>query len=490
MTIRKIFAAFLLFSIAIPAFAVTRQEMEKARAISAKIYLRWANNGSDYLDKLQPDNLAQLEGELKQREQDNLRAFKSIPVPGDFASWDKEKLVEYWSKTALDAKGLNADGVRQGARKQIRAKLGALTVTPPVVDKIQPPVEDGAKEAPSAQDSNAIPAAEAQAIAEAEVTAEAAVDSIDNAADSLAAPRKKHSSGNTWIYIVALALLVIAVIALVVYASKQMQGQNQAQDKDTDKKYAPVEDQPRRKAPAQPAADRPVSRASVAQPSAPAEPAATPAATSGDTMARMREKFAESLARKQEEIRILNRQISDLTEENKGLAAQNERMSLEAQDLRVKNDQLETRVAELSAAVASAESDAVKARAAEQQRPARPAAPAAPAAPAQPVARDIFLGRVNARGLFIRADKELNPGNSIYVLHTNDGFSGSFRVVTDPTSIDEALARPEEMLGGGCIAMDITHTAGATGIVTESSGTAIFEDNCWRVIRKARIRYV
>ncbi len=42
---------------AIPSFAVTDKEMEQARAIAAKHYLRYANNGSDYLDKLTPSSV-------------------------------------------------------------------------------------------------------------------------------------------------------------------------------------------------------------------------------------------------------------------------------------------------------------------------------------------------------------------------------------------------------------------------------------------------
>lgn len=35
---------------ALPAAAVTDKEMDEARAITAKAYLRWANNGSGYLE--------------------------------------------------------------------------------------------------------------------------------------------------------------------------------------------------------------------------------------------------------------------------------------------------------------------------------------------------------------------------------------------------------------------------------------------------------
>ena len=87
---RKFIVISLLLAVCCSAFAVTKEEMEKARVISAKIYLRWANNGSDYLEKLDPSNISQLEGDLRDKEKANLKAFKQIPVPSGYESWTKD----------------------------------------------------------------------------------------------------------------------------------------------------------------------------------------------------------------------------------------------------------------------------------------------------------------------------------------------------------------------------------------------------------------
>lgn len=66
---------------------------------------------------------------------------------------------------------------------------------------------------------------------------------------------------------------------------------------------------------------------------------------------------------------------------------------------------------------------------------------------------------------------------------------GTFHVVDLPVVTRVVLENPREMLSGGCVAKDIDDTLGATSIVTEDSGTAIFENGYWRVLRPSRIRY-
>ena len=42
---------------------------------------------------------------------------------------------------------------------------------------------------------------------------------------------------------------------------------------------------------------------------------------------------------------------------------------------------------------------------------------------------------------------------------------------------------------GACTGEDLNDTVGVRRIVTESAGTAIFEQGYWKVLRKSRIRY-
>ena len=101
--LKKIFQAVAIVVLtsvtALPLGAVTDKEMEEARAITAKAYLRYANDGSGYLDEVSAKTMSELNSKLKAKEKENIKAFNSVKVPTDYASWDKEKLVEFWAVT-------------------------------------------------------------------------------------------------------------------------------------------------------------------------------------------------------------------------------------------------------------------------------------------------------------------------------------------------------------------------------------------------------
>ena len=97
------------------ALAVTREEMEMAKAIAAKTYIRFVNNNSGYLDDFTPSSMADLENYLtNDKDRGYLKDFQKAPVASDYASWGKDKLAEYWSTTFfqnnqayLDSKAAN-----------------------------------------------------------------------------------------------------------------------------------------------------------------------------------------------------------------------------------------------------------------------------------------------------------------------------------------------------------------------------------------------
>lgn len=457
--IRTLIILTLTLLLAAPGYAVTKEEMEKARVTSAKIYLRWANNGSDYLESLNPSTLSELEGKLREKEKNNIKAFKAIPVPQDYATWDKAKLVEYWSKTALATSGLNADGVRDGAKKQIRSKLQAMNVSAP-----EEPKEE--KEPAAAAESAAEAAVEVPALPADDGT-EDMVDSSMADSTAVAEETAKGESSSTWIYILALALLVIAVVALVVYASKTMNGDKKEGGRNMKHTARNPE-----------AEERPVTRTSASlnarEEHFPEEiPVEMPRRSEVQENTAMREKFSETLARKQEEIRSLNRQLSELQAQYCALSDENVTLRLEADRLRAEKTEHDASAGAMAAA--------------RDIKPA-PEIPETPR-PSRRAVKEIYLGRVNAKGLFVRADRNFVAGSSLYALSISDDYSGSFRVVRDKSVYDLAFSRPEDMLGGGCVAEDLEDTDGARDIITESAGTAVFENNCWRVVRKARIRY-
>lgn len=417
--------SFLLSSAT--SFAVTQKEMNQARTIAAKAYLRYANDGSGYLDEINPTTMEELESALKAKEKENLKAFKAIPVPTDFASWDKERLVEYWAVSAFQNPDLLEKG--RGGRIRARAQINKMTISAPAAEtpaaetpaKTQPETPTPAQEnkpetqpqpeaAPASAEANPaeelpdnIVADENNIVAEEQVLEN---DGIEQTADS-------HTGG----YIVALAILVAIVIALVVFAAKVFK-----------------------------------------------KPAAT--SHSHAEMDETLENYETSLADKKVEIAMLNKKLESLTKQNAELTSTIEALNIELAELR-KTHSRSNVVSPVAEEVSSKP----------QQKP-------------RAALRSIFLGRANAKGIFVRADRSLNIGHSIFVLDTTDGFSGSFRVADSPAAWSLALSNPKEYLETACTGYDLNDTASVSSIITETAGTAVFEGGCWRVIRKARIRYM
>lgn len=463
-------------------YAVSDSEMEQARVIAAQWYLRWTNNGSDYLESLHPKTMGELEGKLKAKEKENIKAFKSVAVPKDYANWDKAKLTEYWGTTFFKSSGLKEEG--RGARLKVRKLVGQMSVADKSAEKPAEKPTEEAPQLPSAgapvdtaapvmADANPLPTAE-EVIEE-----QAAVDStLGDTEEVEPEVKKNNSSASTWMYVIALILLIGVVIWLVVFASKTMQG-GEKKEKEEEEDEAPL---------APKAPKRAVKAAPVeAQYSAPevdsdyADDAPTEKAERS-----LREKFARTLASKDEEIRVLHREIHDLRDECMKMGEENGRLK---SDLTVTQRELEALRGRLRAAdaVASAASSAPEKpeRLVDEVRPA--ARRNEKDAPAEE--RTIYLGRVNSKGIFVRADRKPVEGKSMFMLTTSDGFTGTFRVLQFAPTIDMALENPEYYLAGGCVAPDITDTEEADGIRTVSAGTAIFEEGCWRLLRKAKIAY-
>lgn len=411
--------------------AVSEREMEEARTIAAKAYLRYANNGSGYLDDVNAKSISELQKSLKAKEKENIKAFLAIPVPSDYAAWDKTKLVEYWGSTAFKAAGLIEDG--KGARPRVRKQIMAMSVSAP----------SAAAPAESVPAESAPVKASVAENAVADTTATAAMDPAEQQADILAdqkaieddaknaAPESQNSGSNsTWIYVVILCVLIGVVIWLVTFAAKVMNRQPDGSGKNDDEA-----EEIRAKA-----------RQAIAS-------------------------YKEKLAAHED----VERELKEREQEHAR-----------------REQQLLARISELEEKLRKTE-----ARSNRETAPAPAPAPAPVASPVQPKAAPvqeeilhvIYLGRANSRGIFVRADRRLSPGNTIYRLDTEDGLVGTFHVVDNPAVTAIALEHPLEMLSGGCSAIDIEDTVGATSIVTESSGTAIFENGYWKVLRKSSIRY-
>ena len=420
----------------VAAMAVTDKEMEEAQTIATKNYLRYANNGSGYLDEVSVKTMDELEKVLKPKEKENIKAFKTIAKPSDYKSWDKDKLVEFWSVTAFATPGLLEEG--KAARTRTKNQIKAMTVAE--LAKEEEPTPSPTPEPASVEEPKVVQ--NDKPVVEEQPTDTAALFNDENEIAAMMEENAeevevKKESSNTWVYILALAILVAAVIGLVVFATKVMKGKN---DNNRPNEGGNNQD---------------------------------------DEVDFLRDRirdYESDLDHKDNEITRLskklesaNRQIGDLEQKVKSLMAEiallRERLdrtpaNTEPEDVRNDRYAEERMVADTRKPVESRSSKRV-----------------------------IFLGRVNSKGIFVRADRNLNIGHSLYQLETADGFTGTFTVIDNPEVWDMAMRLPREYLAFGCLCPDIEDTEGMSMIVNDTPGSAVFEGGCWHVTRKARIHY-
>lgn len=442
------------------ALAVTEEEMNNAEAIAAKTYIRFVNNNSGYLDEFTPSSMADLENHLtNDKDRGYLKDFQKATVASDYASWGKDKLAEYWSTTFfqnnqahLDSKAAN-NGL---AKLRIKKAISNMKVTEPSAEPApapEPQAETSTEPQTSQPENNAnidpLEEYRVDKLEEEEDKIAALKDSIAAAEQASAKPEKEEKSG-TWVYIMVLCILVVVVIALVAYASRTMKGSKKSKYDEDD--IEPIRLRREPVAPVRPA-EHPVysgddgfSRANVEE-------------------ARMREKYAQNLAAKTEEIMQLTRQLTDMEMQAAQLKEENRLLKLELERTRSKKEEAPKSVI------------------------TSPAASQTSSHPSQGSGHEVFLGRVNSRGIFVRADRQPVEGQSIYKLRTSNGISGTFSVVSNSILDRQLLSDPEKWLSGGCFASDLYDTAGRYKVVTETTGTAVFKDGAWRVERKAKIRY-
>lgn len=466
-----IFTLFICLAVALPSFAVTEKEMDQARAIAAKAYLRYANDGSGYLDDINAKSMFELEKALKAKEKENIKAFKNIPVPKDYASWDKQKLVDYWGNKAFASKGLLDKG-RIG-KSRAKKNLNALKISDPVKEEkkqaaSETAVSDAKPESRATQVSTETQSADAAVINNvAAADSVATQDASELLSDPLSAdldsdPQLEKAKDHTWIYIIILCILVGVVVALVVFASNVMK-------KNGDKYKGTISTQP----------------------------GTLQSSSDGNAM---KEKYAAAIASKNEEISTLSKKVESLNTQNNSLKSNLEALTAEIASLRTRIAESNKKSSEYESALQSAHNHVAEAQSATrhesipQQQVNRQAARQTQAEtvrrqPQSPGVRSIFLGRANSKGIFVRADRSLNPGNSVFRLDTTDGYAGTFRVVSDPVVWEMVMRSPVEKLSGACVSPDLTDTDGMTKVVNDSAGTAIFESGCWKMIRKAKIHY-
>lgn len=216
------------------AWGVTREEMEQARTITAQAFLRYMNNGSDYLDKLDPVKVSDLKNSLKTKEKENIKIFESIEYPKIevYSQWSKDDLLKYWGTDFWNDSRIPAHC--KGARVRVKSKIGAMNVGAEAIKSQETTAtlaeaDNAASEAQRVLDSIKM----ADSIAAEAAILEASNDVVqeDFASDSIAAEESaieeeetvKSKSSPTLIYSLILIVLVVIIAALIVYAVKGIQ---------------------------------------------------------------------------------------------------------------------------------------------------------------------------------------------------------------------------------------------------------------------------
>lgn len=234
MKLRFFLSLIVSVVVASSAWGVTREEMEQARTITAQAFLRYMNNGSDYLDKLDPVKVSDLKNSLKTKEKENIKIFESIEYPKIevYSQWSKDDLLKYWGTNFWNDSRIPAHC--KGARVRVKSKIGAMNVGAEAIKSQETTAtlaeaDNAASEAQRVLDSIKM----ADSIAAEAAILEASNDMVqeDFASDSIAAEESaieeeesvKSKSSPTLIYSLILIVLVVIIAALIVYAVKGIQ---------------------------------------------------------------------------------------------------------------------------------------------------------------------------------------------------------------------------------------------------------------------------
>lgn len=434
----------MLLGSAASSSAVTRQEMEQARALAAKAWMRCANNGSDYLDPIQPASVADLESKLKAAEKENIKKFKSVAMATDYESWDRDRLAQYWSAVYLADPALKIENIGY-AKKMAYNAVSAMKVAKPAEPEQQAAPEATAEQeaTPQLPDPVTTPDEATPIVDDTDARLQATEDSLMNIQAEPTVREQSSDDGGTTLYIIILCVLVVAVIALVVYATKVFKKSGEEED---------FEDSPTRRQP------EPTHHTSVTINT----PAATTTPTTDDS---------DLIANRNREI--------------KGLSAENTELRREIDDYKAHIRMLKDKLAAYESATVAAVSEPVAPR----RRP-EPAPVQTEPASRQPQRqrRTIYLGRANRDGIFLRAERELNPDQSIFRLVSTDGLTGTF-TVADDAEVENRIISDPAILDHAAVCTD-SDSYNHDNVITERSGTAIFESGRWRVLRKAQVKLV
>lgn len=463
--------ALAIAAIAIPwrLRAVTPEELEQARTYAAIIYLRNANNGSDYLDEVNVGSRKALETKLRNdKDKANLKLFNSkLPSAAGSDSWGKDELVKYACKAVQAPGNYSSTGY---ASNQVSKRVRAMKLTDKKPKPEEPkPEEPQTAAQPEAQQPDPdtvqtanVPDPFATEAQQPEMVADSAFSAAE---DSLmvqeAEIEPQQSSGSSTIYIIILVVLVILVVILVIYAARYF---NKQDNKKT--------------------------------------PARSSANTESAGSEKTRKAYTAPSTDKADEIAQLERTIDSLRAENTELRRAIEEYKYHLNYLKAEKEKADSSRLRSEARAATATPAPTTINDAFSQRIAAPTQPQPQASTPKPMPaaaarltntngtqRIIYLGRANREGMFIRAERNLNPQHSIFKLITTDNQTGSYTIAEDAEIDERILANPEIQLAVSCI-IDDPDTYGKETVATLEPGKAIFENGRWRVLSPAHIKFV
>lgn len=182
---------------------------------------------------------------------------------------------------------------------------------------------------------------------------------------------------------------------------------------------------------------------------------------------------------------ILNKRIDELNRIIRSENQASQRMINQRLDnLVVKTDRIET-------SVGSVRQD-IRNRAAASTAPVTgyPMAQNTPSAQPAQVNRptQFYLGMPGADGSWSDVSATNKPGQCLYVINSQDGMSGTFKVINEPVAVQSILMAVGKYLSPVC---RVTNTATqVSGIVTDEPGVAVNDNGVWRMTKKAVVHYV
>ena len=351
--------------------------------------------------------------------------------------------MNYWSGEFFKNSGLS-DRNSSMRNDRIRARVSTMDVTAPALkeeERQKPQQPEQVQQPAEPSDVTNVPIA----------TGDSAMVRDDMRKDSEA----DKGSGTNWTLIILLVVLLAVVIALVAYGVKVMKGGNPQNNNDNQPTPQPRQPEPQQAYAAQSAT-------------------VYPAQDSANEM--LRRQLAES-RRNESSVREHNKILSDRV---RSLEDEVSLLRREIEELREQANR--TQILEPADTVTVVEEPVLE----PEPLPRQPFVEPERIVEEQPRQR-IYLGRANRQRIFLRADRQFVPGKSIYRLTTGNELTGSFVVDSNPSIVAWVSLDPMTALGGACEVPTFAVPGGIKRIVTDSPGTAIFEDGCWKVLRPAAV---